>query len=128
MGTGRAVGGGWSHPPEGPLCWAVGAPDPLSTWRGHTACTGCHLPRPGWAQGRAARPGRPVLLVGWEGPREAWVQAGALATVLTAIPTLRSKPPSLPASDLVLELLAHPPPQPPPDHPEEARSPPVAER
>ena len=69
-----------------------------------------------------------MLLVGWEGPREAWVQAGALATVLTAIPTLRSKPPSLPASDLVLELLAHPPPQPPPDHPEEARSPPVAER
>lgn len=56
-----AVGGGWSHRPEGRLCWA---PDPLSTCRGHTACTGSHLPRCGWAQDRAARPGRPVLLAG----------------------------------------------------------------
>ena len=66
-------------------CWAVGAPDSLSTWRAHRACTGCCAPKPSQFSA-AAHPGSHA--VGWGGrsPSGPTVLAGVLATVLRLYP------------------------------------------
>lgn len=100
----------WS-PSRGPLCqqgcWAVGAPDPLSTWRAHRACTGCCPPKPGQFSA-AGSPRQPRCWLGWEQPLRAYGPGRRPGDCPAAIPSLRLKPPSLLASDLVLELLACP--------------------